>query len=69
MFGEGAQTFLPMYLLPIYNSVQVLNAVFTFDPNIFIYLLITVLSNIVYLTGFVYLLTRMFKSEKIMFNK
>lgn len=69
MFGEGAPTFLPMYLIPIYNSVQVLNAIFTFDADKFGYLLITVAANLVYVTILIYILNRMFKSEKIMFNK
>ncbi len=69
MFGDGAPAFLPMYLIPVYNSVQTLNAIFTFDANKFIYLLITVISNLVYVSILIYVLNRMFKNEKIMFNK
>jgi hypothetical protein len=41
----------------------------TFSENIGIYVLITAISNFIYMIGFVYLLTRMFNSEKIMFKK
>ncbi|MBN2540771.1 MAG: ABC transporter permease [Bacilli bacterium] len=69
MFGNGANTNFYMYLLPIYNSVQALTAIFTFDTNALTYLLITIGANLVYLTFFVIILNRMFNSEKIMFNK
>jgi len=69
MFGDGAQTSLPMYLIPIYNTVQTLNAIFTFDAAKLTYLLVTVFVNLAYLIFFIYVLNRMFKSEKIMFNK
>lgn len=69
MFGDGANTNLMMYLLPIYNAVQTLNAIFTFDESVLSYLLVTVISNLAYLVIFVYILNRMFNSEKIMFSK
>ncbi|OQX94086.1 MAG: hypothetical protein B6I17_00065 [Tenericutes bacterium 4572_104] len=69
MFSDGANTNYFLYLLPIYNSVQTLTAIFTFDEFAFNYLLITVIANFAYLTFFVIILNRMFNSEKIMFNK
>ncbi len=69
MFSDGANTNYLFYLLPIYNSVQTLTAIFTFDDFAVNYLLITVIANFVYLTFFVIILNKMFNSEKIMFNK
>jgi len=57
-----------LYLIPIYNSTQCLGGFFAmqFNPLCFA---ITIISNIVYVAIGVYVLTRMFNSEKIMFNK
>ncbi len=69
MFGDGANPNVFVYLLPIYNSVQTLTAIFTFDENTLTYLLVTVGANLVYLNLFILVLNRMFNSEKVMFNK
>ncbi|MBU1144278.1 MAG: ABC transporter permease subunit [Firmicutes bacterium] len=69
MFGNGATTNYFLYLLPIYNTVQTMTAILTFDSNQVIYLLISVGANLFYLILFVYILNKMFKSEKIMFQK
>jgi len=58
-----------MYILPIYNTVQTLSAIMTFNPRVVLYLVITICSNLVYLGLFVYFLEKMFQSEKIMFSK
>ena len=64
--GSGASPFL--YLIPVYNSAMLITDVMalTVSPLNFI---ITLVSNLVYASALVFLLTRMFKSEKIMFNK
>jgi sodium transport system permease protein len=69
MFGEGANENLVLYLLPIYNSVQTLTAILTSDPNVYTYLIFTVGANLVYLAVFIFILNRMFNSEKVMFAK
>lgn len=69
MFGDGANQTLFMYCVPIYNTVQSLIAILTFEDMSYTYILITILSNIVYVSFFVYLLNRMFNSEKMMFSK
>ena len=69
MFTSGANTNLFMYLIPIYNSVQTLSAILTFDPASLTYLLATVIANIIYLSIFIFILNRMFNSEKMMFSK
>ncbi|MBN2696280.1 MAG: ABC transporter permease, partial [Bacilli bacterium] len=69
MFGQEAVSNPLMYMIPLYNSVQTLIAVFTFDELSWLYMLITVVSNVIYLSLFIFLLNKMFKSEKIMFSK
>ncbi|MDP3130027.1 MAG: ABC transporter permease subunit, partial [Bacillota bacterium] len=69
MFSDGATTDWWAYLIPIYNTVQTLTAVLTFDPSTATYLLLTALANLAYTGLFVYVLNRMFQSERIMFAK
>jgi len=52
MFGDGANQNLFMYCLPIYNTVQSLIAILTFEDMGYSFILITVLSNIVYVSFF-----------------
>ena len=64
----GAMENPALYLIPILNSVHSMIAIFSFEANI-INMAITVGANLV-LTGIgIFALTRMFGSEKIMFNK
>ncbi len=58
-----------LFIVPIFNSVQSLRAILTFSDQALIYTLITVFANIVYLGVFIYILNKMFNSEKIMFAK
>lgn len=67
MFGTVASN-TALYLIPIYNSVQSMIGIFSFSasvPN----MIVTVISNIAFTGIGVFVLTRMFNSEKIMFNK
>lgn len=67
MFGGGAQESALFYLIPFYNSVQAMVGIFAFRLNA-IHLAVTVAVNLA-LTGVgVFVLTRMFGSEKIMFQ-
>ena len=68
MFASGAPTEFFYYLIPMYNTVQSMVAIFSFTANT-VNILITVGMNliIVIICGFV--LTKMFNSEKCMFNK
>ena len=68
MFGGGASTQLWAYFIPFYNSVQAMVGIFAMDLN-WAYLLIAVASNLVYTAIGVWGLTRMFNSEKIMFQR
>jgi sodium transport system permease protein len=68
MFGNGTPQGNYWYLIPIYNSVQCMSSVFLFSVNA-VHVMITFVSNLVYAGIFVWVLTRMFNSEKIMFSK
>ncbi len=66
LMGMGSVPTNPfLYLIPIYNSVQCMSSIFALSFN-GINFLITILSNIVYIGLGIYLLTKMFNSEKIM---
>ena len=64
----GAATNPLLYLIPIFNSVQSMIGIFSFEGDI-VNVLITVGANIAVTAVGVFILTRMFNSEKIMFNK
>ena len=68
MMATGANQNLIMYLIPVYNSIQSLTGILNQTYNIWA-ILITVGVNVVCISLGFYLLTKMFNSEKIMFNK
>lgn len=68
MVKNGATTNNLLYMIPIYNSVQTLTGLFGLSFN-FTHFLITVTSNLVVVGIGIYGLTRMFNSEKVMFNR
>ena len=67
MSGE-ATSVRALYLVPVYNSVQNMVAIFSFSGDI-INVIITVCANLALTAVGVFVLTRMFNSEKIMFNR
>lgn len=67
MMGSAATNPL-LYLIPIFNSVQSMIGIFSFEGDL-VNVLITVGANIAVTAAGVFVLTRMFNSEKIMFNK
>ena len=68
MFGGGAKTELCYYLIPVYNSVQCMGGIFAFSASP-VLILTAVAANLA-VTGLgVFLLTRMFNSEGIMFSR
>ena len=68
MFGNGAKTDIYWYLIPLYNSVQSMIGIFSFSANI-MQIVVTVVANIVCGGVFVFLLTKMFNSERIMYSR
>lgn len=68
MFSNGANTELYNYVIPIYNSVQCMTGVFSFQIVPF-GMVLTVTTNIICTGIGVFILTRMFNDERVMFNK
>lgn len=68
MFQTGASENLVVYLIPFYNSIEVMTAIFAHEVQ-WIPVVITLAANIVYTGIAVWVLTRMFNSEKIMFSR
>ena len=56
------------YLIPIYNSVLAMSQVFAHEAQL-LPVVITIVANILYTVLGVWVLTRMFNSEKVMFSK
>lgn len=65
---EGIASNALLYLIPIYNSVQMLSGIFALNLSITNFV-ITIVANVVYIALGIFLLSKMFQSEKIMFNK
>ncbi len=68
MFQTGTVDSPVAYLVPFYNSIQVMADVFAHSLN-WITVAVTVASDIVYTAIAIWGLTRMFNSEKVMFSK
>lgn len=68
MIGSLCKTEPVWYLLPLYNSVQCMNGVFSFHMNV-TNIVITVIANIIYAGLGAFCLTKMFGSEKVMFSR
>lgn len=56
------------FLIPLYNSVQSLNNIFSMEPNM-VNIAVTVVANVCYAGIGVFVLAKMFDNEKIMFSK
>ena len=68
MFQSGTQERLTAYLIPFYNSVQVMTSVFAHEMK-WMPVIVTLAANVVYTGIAVWILTRLFNSEKVMFSK
>ena len=68
MFQEGASASLTVYLIPFYNSIEVMTAVFAHEMA-WMPVIVTLAANVAYTGIAVWGLTRMFNSEKIMFSR
>ena len=68
MFQTSTPTNLGIYLIPFYNSIEVMTAVFAHEMS-WMPVVITLASDVVYTGIAVWGLTRMFNSEKIMFSR
>lgn len=68
MFGNGAPSQAYMYCIPLYNSVQSMTAIFLGNFTV-TNILITIVANLVVMGLCAFGMTKMFNSEKIVFNK
>ena len=68
MFQNGVTESLVYYLIPFYNSIEVMTAVFAHEMT-WMPFIVTLAANVVYTGIAVWGLTRMFNSEKIMFSR
>lgn len=64
MYNQNGSNRLIHYIIPLYNSAQCMNEIFLFNGNIN-HVIITVLSNLLYTIILVYILSKLFKNEKI----
>ncbi len=56
------------YLIPLYNSVQSMNGIFSMEPDL-VNIIVTVIANICYAGAGAFVLAKMFDNEKVMFSK
>lgn len=68
MFGQGAPMATAWYLIPLYNSVQCMNAIFSFS-YVSINIVTTLCVNVSVSLVLLIILAKMFNSEKVMFSK
>jgi sodium transport system permease protein len=68
MFQDGASTSMAIYLIPFYNSIEVMTAVFAHEME-WMPVIVTLASDVFYTGIAVWGLTRMFNSEKVMFSR
>ena len=68
MFQSGTPEGLTAYLIPFYNSIQVMTATFAHEMR-WLPVVVMLAANVVYAGIAVWVLTRLFNSEKVMFSK
>jgi len=68
MIGRGAQLGPLYFIIPLYNSVQSMNGIFSLNYSA-ANIALTGISNLVYAVAGGIVLTKMFNSEKIMFSR
>ena len=67
MAGLGSADNYALYLIPLYNSSQAMSGILSF-ADATVPVIITALSNLIYSLAGVWLLTKLFQNEKILFN-
>lgn len=68
MFSGEASTNILIYLIPLYNSINIIISILTFEVVATQYIL-TIISSLVYVSLLILILNKLFQSEKIMFSK
>ena len=70
MFSGEAAKSLYSYLIPIYSSVNMIIAIISLEgANYLPEFILMIVSSVVYLSVLIYVLNKLFQSEKIMFSK
>ncbi|MFK5883303.1 MAG: ABC transporter permease subunit [Candidatus Izemoplasma sp.] len=68
MFTSEASSVQFIYVIPMYNSINMIVSILIGEVSS-TFFAITVISNLAYVGIFIYILTRLFQSEKVMFTK
>ena len=68
MFSGEASSNLLIYLIPLYNSINIIISILTFEV-VATQFILTIISSLVYVSIFILILNKLFQSEKIMFSK
>ncbi len=68
MIPELCMTEPVWFLIPLYNSAQSMNGIFSMNPNM-VNIAVTVAANVCYAGIGVFVLAKMFDNEKVMFSK
>lgn len=68
MMLETSDSSIALFLIPVYNSVQSMTQILGHEINI-IPIILTVVSNFLYSVLCIWILTKMFNSERVMFSK
>ncbi|MDD6206957.1 MAG: ABC transporter permease subunit [Clostridiales bacterium] len=66
MFGDGAPSSVSYYLIPLYNSVQAMNGIFSLHYDL-VHVVVTVAANLFYTLLLSFVLAKLFDSEKMMY--
>lgn len=68
MFSGEASSSMYVYLIPIYSSVNMLISILTFEV-VPMHFMLTVCSSAVYVALLIFVINKLFQSEKVMFSK
>ena len=68
MFSGEAASNTILYLIPIYNSVNMLISILTFEV-VPVQFILMVTSSVVYVSILIFVMNKLFQSEKVMFSK
>ncbi|MBU1020545.1 MAG: ABC transporter permease subunit, partial [Firmicutes bacterium] len=68
MFGGEAASSLWVYMTPLYSSINIIISILTFEV-VAVNFFATIVSSLVYVSILIFILNKLFQSEKIMFSK
>jgi sodium transport system permease protein len=68
MFSGEAASDAVMYLIPIFSSVNMLISILSFE-FVALHFILMIVSSVVYVTVLIFIINKLFQSEKVMFSK